>query len=238
MRSAEHKAQRDMTVFDTPKPVEPKPTDFGLTKERINEFNRSSGFSLIIALMVCVVAAVYVLNQNPLELLNVPILFLFIFLPLEAIEAIWCAIWRHRQPDYEKFRSFQTALESYDNDLQQWRREQSAWWQSLSGWRFEAELARLFERRGYETRNLGGAGDEGIDLILRKDGSEILVQCKAHARPVGPGAVRDLYGAMMHKRAEEAWLVSTMGFSQAAKKFAAGKPLRLIRIEEILRETS
>jgi len=82
---------------------------------------------------------------------------------------------------------------------------------------------------------VGGTGDGGVDLILWKDGKEIIVQCKAHARPVGPGAVRDLYGAMMHKHATEAWLVSTMGFSQGAKSFSVGKPLKLFRIDDILR---
>jgi Restriction endonuclease len=34
--------------------------------------------------------------------------------------------------------------------------------------------------------------------------------------------------------ANEAWLVTTSGFSKGAKRFAKGKPMRLITIKEIL----
>lgn len=46
----------------------------------------------------------------------------------------------------------------------------------------------------------------------------------------------ELVKAMTHRHAPEAWLVSTVGFSQAAKKFAAGKPLKLITIDKILQD--
>ena len=48
------------------------------------------------------------------------------------------------------------------------------------GWRrFEQLVGEAFRRQGYtvEETGLGGA-DGGIDLILRKDGRRVLVQCK------------------------------------------------------------
>ncbi|MGH7824333.1 MAG: restriction endonuclease [Candidatus Binatia bacterium] len=230
-----------MTAFNSPKPIEPKPEDFNLTQGRTGRFRDpfdvTEWWFILTVLLLSVLAAavVFVVDGN---FFNSLLTFAVSLIFAMKMSTIVDAIWRRCQPDYAKYQSFKTALESYEKRLQQWRREQTVWWQSLSGRGFESELGRLFERRGYQTRRLGGARDEGIDLVLRKDGKEVLVQCKAHGRPVGPGAVRDLYGVMMHKRAVEAWLISTMGFSQAAKKFAAGKPLRLIRIEEILRETS
>jgi hypothetical protein len=242
-----------MTAFNSPKPIEPRPDDFSLTEERARRFRAPFDVTepwLILTVVLLgffgggLIGVYAYQSKNSILFAVVSGFFGFVIcsigigVVLAVTNSVVDEAWRRCQPDYDKFRSFKTALEGYETGLRQWRRQQTAWWESLSGGGFEAEIARLFERRGYATRRLGGAGDEGIDLILRKDGKEILVQCKAHGRPVGPGAVRDLYGAMMHKRAAEGWLISTMGFSQAAKKFATGKPLRLISVEEILRGTS
>ena len=70
--------------------------------------------------------------------------------------------------------------------------------------------------------------------MLYKNGSRIVVQCKAHAGKIGPGAVRDLYGALKHSGAPQAWLVSLDGFSNAARDFALDKPIQLRTIGEIL----
>jgi hypothetical protein len=43
-----------------------------------------------------------------------------------------------------------------------------------------------------------------------------------------------LYGALMHHQANEAWLVSLEGFSDAAVSFAAGKAIRLLPITAFL----
>lgn len=47
--------------------------------------------------------------------------------------------------------------------------------------------------------------------------SKIVVQCKAYKNFVSPGAVCDLYGALLHHGANEAWLVTTSGFRQEGK---------------------
>lgn len=113
-------------------------------------------------------------------------------------------------------------------------RRQVGWWQSLDGWKFENEVAALLTKGGYTVQQTGGPGDEGVDLILRQNDATILVQCKALNRDVGPGAVRDLYGALMHHGANEAWLVTSRGFSSRARHFAAGKPISLLTIRDVL----
>lgn len=112
--------------------------------------------------------------------------------------------------------------------------QQNAFWRQLSGREFEEQLAVLLQRAGYAVEHVGGKGDEGADLMIMGGRTKIVVQCKAFSKPVGPGPVRDLFGALMHHEADEAWLVSLEGFSDAAMNFAGGKPIRLLPISALL----
>jgi hypothetical protein len=117
-----------------------------------------------------------------------------------------------------------------------WERTQVKWWCSLPPRKFEEELAMLLRRRGFDVNWTGRVGDGGVDIRLDDRGKVILIQCKAHQKPVGPATVRDVFGTMGHFRADETWVVSLAGFTKGAQKFCAGKPIRLLTIAEILRE--
>ena len=113
----------------------------------------------------------------------------------------------------------------------------SIWyWRSLSGREFEIQFAALLRRRGSTVQHVGGRGDEGADILIENKNGIVVVQCKAFNKPVGPGPVRDLYGALLHHKANEAWLVSLEGFTDSAINFAAGKPIRLLPIASFLKE--
>jgi hypothetical protein len=117
------------------------------------------------------------------------------------------------------------------------QRKQGEFWRGLTGRQFEIEFARLLQRLGYSVEHIGGPGDLGVDLYVDTEKGQVLVQCKAHAVTIGPGAVRELYGSLLHAKATEAWLVSLEGFSTAAREFAAEKPIRLLTIDRFLRDT-
>jgi hypothetical protein len=74
----------------------------------------------------------------------------------------------------------------------------------------------------------GGPGDGGVDLRLERPGRRAIVQCKWYGGYVGPAMVREVYGALVHEQADEAYLVTTGRLSAAARRWAAGKPLLLI----------
>lgn len=112
-----------------------------------------------------------------------------------------------------------------------------SWWLALGPGAFEEHVGQLFRLQEYSVRNVGGMGDGGVDIELRKGDRFVIVQCKAYSSWVGPGPVRDLYGTGMHRGADEAWLVTTNGYSHAAREFAQGKPLRLFTVYEVLQHT-
>jgi len=95
---------------------------------------------------------------------------------------------------------------------------------------FEHFVGDLFERMGYTVQTTARTGDEGIDLYLRKGNKTAIVQCKRkqYDGTVGQSVVRDLFGAMVHSGADEAYLVTTGTFSLPARSWATGKPIYLI----------
>lgn len=93
---------------------------------------------------------------------------------------------------------------------------------------FERFVGSLFERMGYIVQTTAVSGDEGVDLSLRRENKTAIVQCKCYEGAVGQPIVRDLYGAMVHNRADEAYLVTTGAISLPAQQWAAGKPIHLV----------
>jgi len=97
-------------------------------------------------------------------------------------------------------------------------------------------VAKVLIEKGYSVKLTGSSwGDEGVDLILMKDGKKIIIQCKAHKNYVSAGFVRELYGTLMHQKADEAWLVVTSGFYIGAKTFAFGKPIKLLTAWDLMK---
>ena len=222
-------------------PVEPKPEDFGLTAARLSwlehpildTLSRLPALARWLLYPVLMGLVTYLVTGSLAKAIG---WILFGWLLLVPAFLVLGALWRRVQPDYRAFAQFQAAKAQYKRDLAEWMRTQQQWWRSLSGSAFEVEVARVFQRRGYAVQRTGGAGDEGVDLRLAKDGKSILAQCKAHKNPVGPAVVRDLYGTLLHHKHAEAWLISTSGFTVGARRFAQGKPLRLVTLEDLLRE--
>jgi restriction system protein len=102
---------------------------------------------------------------------------------------------------------------------------------AVGGWRqFEQLVGEAFRRQGYTVEETGlGGPDGGIDLILRRDGQRILVQCKQWKRQqVGVSVVREMAGLLTHHRADAVKIVCVGTFTRDAETFARGKPIELI----------
>jgi len=111
---------------------------------------------------------------------------------------------------------------------------------SLSPETFEEFVAELFEALGYEVEQVGGTGDEGADLRLRRKDLLAIVQCKYHKRSVvGSPELQKFLGTIHHTRSHKGFFVTTSTFSLAAEKFVADHPIELIdgpRLVELLQE--
>lgn|GEM_PF-3306528 len=100
---------------------------------------------------------------------------------------------------------------------------------------FEEMVAGLFEMEGFVAQSTPRSGDGGVDLYLQRGNLTAIVQCKRLNSTVGEPTVRDLYGTMLHVGAQGAFLVTTGGISEPARRFAAGKPIKLFDGRYLLR---
>ncbi|GAA3368725.1 hypothetical protein GCM10020367_08230 [Streptomyces sannanensis] len=95
---------------------------------------------------------------------------------------------------------------------------------AMSGTEFEELVAGLCRRDGCtEVRRVGGAGDNGADVLGRlPDGRAMVVQCKRYApsSSIASREVRDLLGAKVHFKADVAIFVTTTRFTRPSETFA------------------
>lgn len=101
---------------------------------------------------------------------------------------------------------------------------------NLSWDKFEELVGEAYRRKEYNVTETGGGGaDGGVDLILRKGGEVLLVQCKHwKMEKVGVKIVRELYGVVAAEGASGGIVISSGTFTQEAMDFAKGKPLELL----------
>lgn len=104
----------------------------------------------------------------------------------------------------------------------------------MSWQRFEMLVGEGFRQRGFTVEETGAGGaDGGVDLVLRKPGTNgaetFLVQCKQwRAYRVGASVVRELYGAMAACGAAGGFVVTSGRFTEQAVQFASGRNGELI----------
>ncbi len=107
----------------------------------------------------------------------------------------------------------------------------------ISWQEFEELVSEAYRRKDYTVTETGGGGaDDGVDLILKKKGEKLLVQCK-HWRmeKVGVMVVRELYGVMTAEGATGGIVISSGSFTVEATEFARGKPLELLNGDALLK---
>ena len=148
-----------------------------------------------------------------------------------VVSAIWIDTRRENNPVFKQAREYQQAIRRYE-ELE--RKKEESYWNSMTGYQFEDELAALYSKLGYETKVTSGSGDGGVDVFMTIDQKTIVLQCKRHSRPLGPAPVRELFGVMNHEHADEAILACTGGFTKGARDFVSDKPIRLVELHEII----
>ncbi|MCA1605918.1 MAG: restriction endonuclease [Acidobacteria bacterium] len=97
---------------------------------------------------------------------------------------------------------------------------------------FEQLITNLFNLMGFDAHATRTSKDGGVDCIAYYKqqivGGKYVIQAKRWTHTVQVDAVRDLFGAMDHERANKGILITTSKFAPACYKFAEGKPMDLI----------
>lgn len=213
-----------------------KPTlkDYCITEEDLTKSKRIKFILKIIVIIICIVDLILLGFGRTIFNSKYIIYFLFIGVPPCGPILIYFVLkWIIKNVSFSFNNSVRFETDSYKYE-QWWLRTQEKYWFSLSGRRFENELAELFKKLGYAVEVTSHSDDKGVDIWLYGNSQRIPVQCKAHKRPVGPAIAREFYGAMKHFKSNYGILASLSGFTKGVREYTKGKPIELININWIL----
>lgn len=218
---------------------EPQPSDFGLTDDAlqrharfddISSYRIGMGIGGTLGVLPCLQAALkgeFVIAFVMLFGVGIGVLFFGSLLGSVAAGAFR----RATNPEYKRYLEYKSALEAHRKAAAYADR---LFWLNLSGEDFEKQLARVLREADCQVSLTPRTGDQGIDLVIKHKGKTYLIQCKAHASPVGPSAARELYGTLMANKADGAILATLTGWTQGTANFVSGKPLALWNLAHVL----
>ena len=103
----------------------------------------------------------------------------------------------------------------------------------MSGVEFEEFVAAQLRTRGWTVIRTASTGDYGVDLIAKKDGTCMAVQCKRLARAVGVAAVQQVVSGARHHGCNQAVVVTNQAFTKAARQLATTHRCRLVGREQL-----
>ncbi|MEK3910669.1 restriction endonuclease [Paenibacillus sp. FSL H7-0331] len=83
-------------------------------------------------------------------------------------------------------------------------------------------------------KGIGKSAQHQIDVTIEKNGrlKRILVECKQYDKVIGIGIVRDFFGAISQIKPDEAFVVTTVGYTKGAIDFAKDENINLSILKE------
>lgn len=98
----------------------------------------------------------------------------------------------------------------------------------LSPKQYEQFCAALLSNNGWNARLTGKSGDFGADVVATKEDQVLVIQCKQWTQSVGIRAVQEAHAALSHYHATHAAVVTTTGYTAAARSLAKSTGVRLL----------
>jgi HJR/Mrr/RecB family endonuclease len=101
---------------------------------------------------------------------------------------------------------------------------------------FEKFVADLFTALGYEAELTPLTGDGGKDIILRKNNTLAIVECKRYNEnnKVSRPDIQKFHSALIDTNANEGFFITTSYFTEPAMKYTVDKPIKLININRLM----
>jgi len=104
--------------------------------------------------------------------------------------------------------------------------------EKMDGYEFEKLICSLIKKMGFNVKHTKLSGDGGVDIIATSQETffkgKYLIQCKRYYGSIGEPPIRDLFGVVLHERANKGILITNSTFTESAKRFADGKNIELI----------
>lgn len=107
---------------------------------------------------------------------------------------------------------------------------------AMTGLEFEYFLAKLFQKKGYQTRVTKGSGDFGIDVIADNGIVRIGIQAKCYSGNVGNDAVQQAAAGCLYYGLDRAMVITNSYFTVAAIQQAKSSKVTLWNRDMLLKE--
>jgi hypothetical protein len=100
---------------------------------------------------------------------------------------------------------------------------------NMSGVEFEVWVVKVLKETGFnDVRGTPASGDQGADIIAKKDGRIIIIQTKRNKGAVGNKAVQEVISAIQYYGGDEGWVITNSTFTSSAKALAQKSDIKLI----------
>jgi restriction system protein len=93
---------------------------------------------------------------------------------------------------------------------------------SIDPFEYERWCAQSLREHGWDASTTKGGGDQGVDIIAKKDNRKVALQCKLYTSgAVGNKAVQEIHAAAAFIEADRAVVVSNADYTLSARQLAA-----------------
>ena len=89
-----------------------------------------------------------------------------------------------------------------------------------NGFEFEGWVATNLKKFGWDAEATQGSGDQGLDVIAKKDGCRVGIQCKLYSSNVGNKAVQEINAAKAHFNLDKVAVLTNAGYTKSARELA------------------
>lgn len=101
------------------------------------------------------------------------------------------------------------------------------------GHAFEAWVAEALSGFGWKAQTTPGSGDQGLDVIARRNGKTLGVQCKLYKSPIGNKAVQEAHAGKAFHGVDAAAVMSNAAFTPSARALAEATGVKLFSPHDI-----
>ena len=115
----------------------------------------------------------------------------------------------------------------------EWQEAAASGWRDLSPVAFEKRCAEILRMAGWSAATTKASGDQGIDVLARRDGQTLVLQCKLYSSTVGNKAVQQVIAGRAFVAARHAAVVSNAKFSPSARELATRTGVLLLHCSEL-----
>lgn len=103
----------------------------------------------------------------------------------------------------------------------------------MTGRQFELYLSKILILNGYQTKVTKASGDQGVDIIAKKNNHSYAIQVKRYKYPVSNHAVQEVFSGKQYYGLQHAVVATNNTFTKSAKELAEKTHVALMDRQQI-----